>query len=243
MNVKYQEYKFVEWSRGVSNETWDIRRIISWLLARDAKHLTVADIGGGVGRVASVIAEAVPTVKVDVIDSSHLAAQSFIHHERTNLICGDFLGTETKLRYDAVIFRTVLHHIVSRTDAATSQLQLKAIRKASEMLLPGGAIFVTENIYDSFFLEDGTGRIIYEMMCAKRLAPVFRRFGANTAGEGVRFRSLRAWSKFFDDAGLSIDGEIFTERRDMPLWQRIPLLCEKHYQVLVTLKQQPRASR
>jgi trans-aconitate methyltransferase len=235
VGIKHQEFQFVNWSRDVSQHTYDVARIIEHLSRLDERALRIADIGGGIGSVAQAIATSVPRVSVDVFDSSKLAKMQFIRHERVRLRFGDFLESEIVEKYDVVLLRTVLHHITGATTQQTRRRQQDAISKAAQMLHDTGSMFVTENFYESVFASDLTGELIYQLTKLKSAARLFRALGANTAGEGVRFRSYRSWSEMFAASKLRIRDDIDVLAWSMPLWQRLPLLCAKRYQAMLTL--------
>ena len=65
MNIKLQEYRFVEWSKGLSAETYDVKKINSLLATKKDRSIRVADVGGGIGMLAAVIADAIENSFVD----------------------------------------------------------------------------------------------------------------------------------------------------------------------------------
>jgi hypothetical protein len=173
---------------------------------------------------------------VDVVDHSVLGRKNFINHERTRLIFDDFLNARFDCVYDAVIIRTVLHHILGKTEGQTAALQATAIAKARDVLAGDGTLFVTENFYEPFLFSDLTGGMIFQLTRIRFAAPLFRRLGANTAGEGVRFRSLRRWKRMFHAAGFEPACDLLKQQWKMPLWQRIPFLCRDRYQGLLEFR-------
>jgi len=117
------------------------------------------------------------------------------------------------------------------------RLQIAALIKIrSEILADHGTIFITENFYESIFGYDLPGRIIFLLTKLTWPSTIFRWFGANTAGEGVRFRSFEAWSSIFKKSGFNIYSCFIKKKWYMPLWQKIPFLCKHRYQALVTLR-------
>lgn len=236
MSHKHQEYKFVEWSKSVTEENYDVNRILEEIESNNLTSINVLDVGGGVGSVAGVIARADPRCVVDVIESSTLACNSFLLHERVNLLRGDYLATIFSKKYDYIIFRTVLHHLIDQSEFETREIQVEALIKARKNLAIKGTIFVLENIYKPLFGNDLTGRIIFLLTSSKKFAWLFRIMGANTAGTGVRFRSLAAWEKLIIESGLRIEPQFKKQQWGMPLWQRVPLLCIDRYQILIELK-------
>jgi SAM-dependent methyltransferase len=191
------------------------------------------DVGGGIGRFASLLAQA-GGHQVDVLDCSAVAASSFIACPGVRLISADYLEwvAPPDDRYDLVIFRVVLHHLLGPTSAATARTQQAALLKAAQLLRPAGQVYVFENIYDPLVGEDLTATLIHGVTRLKSLASVTRRLGANTAGEGVHFHSLSAWRRIAQGAGLTLQEEYcdHTWAQDsFPLWQRLPLACARRY--------------
>ena len=236
MAIKQQEFRFVEWSRGVSQGTYDVAHVIECLRSSGLPAPRVADVGGGIGSVAFAIVGAIEHATVDVFDNSELAKSGFVDHERVRLLFGDFCQAEVTEQYDAVIFRTVLHHFVCATELETTLLQSSALAKAASMLSGGGTIYITENFYESKFSADLCATLIYRLTRLKYAASLFRALGANTAGEGVRFRSLQSWSALFAANNLKICGDALKQQWAMPAWQRVPLLCSERFQGLVKLQ-------
>jgi len=236
MAVRQQDYQFVEQSKSVSLETYDVARIISHLRDIGRSNIKIADIGGGIGSVGLALVTELPGILVDVIDSSELAAAQFNTHDGLNLISRDYFDWSTTSKYDALIFRTVLHHFVAASARETRQLQIAALEKAKGLLKDDGLVFVTENFYEPILGTDLSGELIYQLTKLKSPARLFRSMGANTAGEGgVRFRSYAAWKELFSLSGFDIVS-VLRLRWHMPLWQRIPLLCLYRFQALVVLK-------
>jgi SAM-dependent methyltransferase len=235
---KHQEIKFVEWSQEARASDYDIAYIVNVLQGIRKPEISVLDVGGGIGSVGQVLAEASDRVSVDVVDNSALAKKHFLRHPKLQLVYDDFLNVDTGKQYDAIIFRTVLHHIIGDSSRKTLDAQHRAIGKAREMLSDDGRLLIIENFYDPVVSEDISGEIIFQCTKLKTFAPIFRRLGANTAGEGVRFRSLKCWLDMFRAHHLEMSGDIVMEKWNspLPLWQRLPLLCGKKYQALLDLR-------
>lgn len=241
---RQQDEMFVTWSKTVTDTTYDVKFLIETLAKRAAqnpdKTLRVLDIGGGVGTVAKAIADNIPNAEVDVIDLSPLARDNFVGAERTNFILDNFLTYDFAHKYDAVFMRTLLHHLVASTDAQTYQSQYNALIKAKELLSADGNFFVTENFYEPYIGKDLTGRLIFMItnIKLKAFAGIVRKLGANTAGEGVRFRSWASWTEMFAKAGLSLTDKqrSTTWSGIMPIWQKLPLLCKNRFQTITVLK-------
>ena len=240
--IKTQEVKFVEWSEGVKAENYDVRKMLEKLNGFKQEKINILDVGGGVGSVGRLLITGSPKkVFVDVIDNSVLAKQKFINHENLKLIFDDFLNMQTGKKYDVIIFRTVLHHIIGDSSQSTRQLQNLALSKAYQLINDDGKIFVIENFYNPFIFNDVTGEMIYQCTRLNALASIFRRFGANTAGVGVRFRSNKSWIEMFDDNHFEMADHVLGEAWNvpLPLWQRMAFLCKEKYQALIELKKKP----
>lgn len=95
-----------------------------------------------------------------------------------------------------------------------------------------------ENFYNPLLADNVTGEMIYQCTRSKVLASLFRRLGANTAGEGVRFRSCKSWMEMFDDNLLEVADYVLGEEWNEPLprWQKLSFLCKEKYQALVELR-------
>jgi SAM-dependent methyltransferase len=240
-SFKPQEIKFVEWSQEAKASDYDIAYIVNVLRSIRKPEIKVLDVGGGIGAVGRVLAESSDKVQVDVVDNSSLAAKNFLRHAKLRLVYDDFLNVHTPRRYDAIIFRTVLHHIIGKSSRQTLAAQHKAIAKAKDMLTDDGRLLIIENFYDPVVSKDISGEIIFQCTKLKTLAPLFRRLGANTAGEGVRFRSLRSWLEMFRAHQLEMSGDIVMEKWNspLPLWQSLPLLLRRKYQALIELRKAP----
>lgn len=236
---KQQDIKFVEWSEGEDENSFDLR----WMTAHIQKNKPepqILDIGGGTGKCAALVSEKIPGSHVDVNDISPLAKEHFTDSPSCTLLFGDFLALPLSKKYDFIMIRTVLHHMVGKTERENVERQIATLEKAKALLAPGGSIFITENFYTPMVGSDITGRLIFEVTKLQAIGPVpvsgiTRRLGANTAGEGVRFRSAAAWTSMLVRVGLQeVDSDTdATWGRSMPMWQKVPLLCRKRFQRVV----------
>ena len=254
-DYKKQDEKFVEWSREVTEESFDLKHIIEFLknqvntsekaLPQFDHPLRLLDVGGGIGSVAMVLSQALGA-QVDVIDPSPLARENFVESPGTRFYFGDYLKCDLPAAYDAILFRTVLHHFVGAGFAETRRRQTDGLAKAKQLLKPNGLqrIVVVENFYEPYLHQDITGQIIYAITALSHLEALTRRLGANTAGEGVRFRSLASWRGLFSQQSLHI--EKFWRDPDwgerMPLWQQLPLVCDQRFQGTLILSERSEQS-
>ena len=232
------EIKFVEWSRNIKASNYDVLAVGEILTNTfHSRHICGLDIGGGIGAFAAQICETVDNCEITVIDNSQVAKENFLSHERMNIEFVNFFSFSEDKKYDFIVLKTVLHHFIASTDAETKNCQINGLQKCINLLKKDGIILVEENFYEPYFGRDLTGRLIYSITKIKALAKLTRRLGANTAGEGVRFRSFYAWKDIIETLGLTIESCVQSSRwgRRFPIWQRIPLLCKTRYQGVLVL--------
>jgi len=231
--VKNQsEHMFVEWAQGIQADHYDVERVAELLRGLGEERLEGLDVGGGIGRYAQLVCDKVPGCRMVVLDKSELAEESFVDDERLQLTNDDYFTFEPGRRYDFLIFKTVLHHFISDSEQDTSELQQRALKKAHQLLRPGGLLLIEENFYQGVLGDDAPGKLIYAVTKQRWIENMVRRLGANTAGEGVRFRSMGSWSEMLQREGFVIRSLVRspTWGKHWPLWQRIPLLSSGRYQ-------------
>lgn len=233
------EVKFVEWSRGIKKTSYDVLAVSDVL--KDNFHLGNIhglDVGGGIGAFSSKVCSLVDNCKITVVDNSQVAKENFISDEGTSLEFVDVFSFPEGKKYDFIFLRTVLHHFIAESDTATECLQTSGLQKCKKLLKENGIIIFEENFYDPYFGLDFTGRLIYSITKLKISEKIVRKLGANTAGEGVRFRSFLGWKHIID--ALELEVVLCVESSDwgkkFPFWQRIPLLCKKRYQAVLVLR-------
>jgi len=245
-NLRKEEsdQKFIEWSKGTSEVTYDVVALANHLKSIGIEAPTGLDIGGGIGTFAKSVVASCPdqSVNITVVDPGVDANEQRIEADGVDYVLAPFDETfNSDNRYDFIVFRTVLHHLIADTDSKTYQTQLTALTKAKSLLKPNGFIFVSENFYQSYIGTDTTSRIIFAVTSskAKPIAKIARKLGANTAGEGVRFRSLQSWQEIYDRVGLKIETHDLHPWWGgvMPIWQKLPLLCKDRYQAAQILSQ------
>jgi hypothetical protein len=237
MRDEESDTKFVEWSKGRSVKSWDAQAVARFTESNGLCH--GLDVGGGIGKFANLICDLNDSIQsIDVVDPSKQAHDNFIAHPKTQLIKSTLEEMTESAAYDFITINLVCHHIIEKNNKETFNCQKRFLRRVRNRLTDGGYIFIEENIYESYFSDDLCGRLIYEITSLKGIDSITRRLGANTAGEGVRFRSDNAWKKIFQEVGLRTvqTFEDYNWGKNMPLWQKLPLLCRARYQRVYVLQ-------
>ncbi len=235
--------KFIEWSAGTSASSFDVVALATRIAALPPGPVRVLDIGGGIGAFAVALVTACPErdVRVTILDPSASAVPHRRAHPRVDYVTGTIDAHLPEGPFDMVVLRTVVHHFVARRRAATDRTQVAALSRVRGLLAPGGTACVVENLYEPMVGSDTTGRLIFAVTANRIVAGPARLLGANTAGEGVRFRSRASWLAVYEEAGLDLVDETVRPRwgANMPAWQRWPLLCRSRRQVLHVLAARP----
>jgi ubiquinone/menaquinone biosynthesis C-methylase UbiE len=167
------------------------------------------DIGGGNGVFADRVLAAYPNATAVVLDLSQMLLDRNRPNPRKTLVHGsatDLAGrVEESSSFDIICCNWLLHHLVGDSYAACNSHQRGLLQEVRRLLSPRGRVSVWENMYDGLVIDGAPGRIIYELTSLRRIAPLIRKLGANTAGVGVCFQSKRQWEGHFASAGLKVD--------------------------------------
>lgn len=93
------------------------------------------------------------------------------------------------------------------------------------------AIFVNEYIYESFYIKNFSGWLIYQITSNSFLswvghfiAKVFPSLHANTSNVGVRFRSHTEWRKLFESLGFDVCKTSIGKQEHVSLPRRLLLI-------------------
>lgn len=240
--VKNQsEHMFVEWAQGIQAANYDVVRVAELLKGLNEERLVGLDVGGGIGRYAQLICDQVPGCHMVVLDKSELAEEHFVNDTRLELKKADYFSFDAGQRYDFLVFKTVLHHFIADNESNTRELQLRALKKARQLLRPGGLLLIEENFYQGVVGDDTPGRLIFAVTRQRWIENLVRRLGANTAGEGVRFRSIKSWNQILQQEGFTTRSLACspTWGRTWPLWQRLPLLSSGRFQGVLEASVKP----
>lgn len=238
---KQSEYMFVEWSQDIRERSYDVVQVARLLRDLPGETLKGLDVGGGIGRYAQLICDQEPRSHITVLDKSELAVNDFVDDDRLSLQACDFFNFSPSEKFDFVIFKTVLHHFIDDSEKTTEQLQREALRKAHSMLKPGGVVLIEENFYQGITGDDIPGRMIFFLTRQRWLAALTHRLGANTAGEGVRFRSFHSWLSILESEGFGLRS-VFqspTWGHSWPMWQQLPLFSSGRFQGILEAFPEP----
>ena len=232
--VKKSEYKFVEWSRQISNDDFDVVCVSDLLSSIQKPRFSIVDVGGGNGRFAEAcLAQCRNDVFCTIVDSSDLVVGEVPVSNNLSFEHSDFFHSNVAREndtYECVIFKTVLHHLIHSNEAQTLQSQKLALATARRIMKNDGKLVIVENFYDGFFRNDLPGRIIFYITRLKFIANLVRAFGANTAGEGVRFRSLESWKQLLSEEGFRVVSLQHGPGFKMRFLQKVLFLCRDRYQ-------------
>lgn len=163
------------------------------------------DVGGGRGLFADRLLARFPNAEATVLDNSDLLLSLNTAHSRKRLVAAS--ATEIVRHFgngsfDIAFLNLSLHHFVAGSYGASRTLQRRVLKQVVKVLSPRGRVVVTENLFQGVFLDDLAGMLIYVLTSSKLLAPIIKRFGANTAGCGVCFLSESGWRREFRATGL-----------------------------------------
>jgi hypothetical protein len=172
----------------------------------DVRSLRFLDIGGGAGHFATRVRAVYPGWSVHVLDISDILLN--VARSKGIIITKGSVLDDVPDRFvgafDVVSANLMLHHLIGVKDAQTTTNVARALSNMRKLVAPEGLVSVFEDNYLGYVFHDWPGRLIYELTQRQGIAPQPRRFGANTAGVGVRFRSARAWRGIFESDGFAV---------------------------------------
>ena len=168
------------------------------------QRFDVLDVGGGNGAYADRLLRTYSKAHLTVLEPDQYLLSKNSKHPRKQVVQGTFQSAELiNYSFDVIQFNWVLHHFISDNYKSSRALQLEALREARMLLRPGGRIVILENFYDGFLLNNLPSRVIFELTANRLISPLIRQAGANTAGVGVCFNSLKAWQQMLRDCDFN----------------------------------------
>jgi ubiquinone/menaquinone biosynthesis C-methylase UbiE len=192
----------------VSDSMWqDIRRLLGESFPEPESRFSILDIGGGNGHFLDGVLADFPAATATLVDNAPLLLQANQPHPRKTIVQESVERLPARLRgrtFDLVCLHWALHHFVLDSYRETLAFQRQTLREAATFLSKRGRLSVFENLYDGWLVPSIPGRLVFTMTRNRRLAPLTRRLGANTAGVGVCFLSERQWLEAFREAGVIV---------------------------------------
>jgi SAM-dependent methyltransferase len=170
---------------------------------------SVLDVGGGNGVFLDRLLDVFPKAKGVLLDDSSYMLRRNKAHLRKRLLQHSALALSDAFsgeRFDLITVNVLLHHLVGSTRRETRTNVQCFLNEARALLVPGGRLVVYEQCYEGWvpFVEPGSLIFALTSVRSPVLAKLMRRFGANTAGVGVAFRSESGWRRLFVRAGLEL---------------------------------------
>jgi len=187
------------------------------------------DVGGGNGVFVDRVLDHFRSATGVVGDNAAVLLERNVPRARKRAITLSALSLPTAGldRVDVVFLNWVLHHLVVTGDYARSRHNIvRVISDVRWLLKRGGMVSVYENMYDGRLYHNMPSHLIFNTTSTRRLAPIMRRFGANTAGVGVCFQSETSWRKIFDEAVFEILSYTPDETWSMSRAKRVGLVIK-----------------
>lgn len=206
-------------------EAFDREYVDADRLARVRSHIdadfpdgrfSFLDVGGGNGRFADQLLATYPQSRGTVLDNSETLLARNQQDPRKALRLGS-AGDLDALdgQFDLLSMHWLLHHLVGDSYGETRANQCRALGSLRRLLTGRGRVSVFENDYVGWAPDPLPTYLIYAITASKRLAPVARALGANTAGVGVCFNSHEGWRRLIERAGLCL-----VDHSEPDRWQR-----------------------
>jgi hypothetical protein len=199
----------------------------------------VVDVGGGCGFFARRLGELTGR-RVRVLDTDAASVES-CRKAGIEAEVGDALAPRIAGDEDVAAFNLILHHLVGRSEAATRDLQRRALAAWRPKVR---AVFVNEYIYESYF-GGFSSWLIYRITKSRILSWIGRAVStfvpslrANTFGVGVRFRDRRQWRAIFEEAGYEVVASLVGPD-EVVSWPRRLLLIKRIGRDSFILKPRP----
>ncbi len=175
------------------------------------------DIGGGNGIFTDKILAHYPNAVGTLLDNAEVLLEMNKSHPRKNLILSSAENLNKIFKnqnFDVIFFNWVLHHFVAETYWDTRKTQNEILMQAQSILSEKGYISIFENMYVGALFKSLPSHLIFNLTSNKKIAPVTKIFGANTAGCGVCFLSDSTWKQEISKTDLSI-----ANYQEFPKWK------------------------
>lgn len=183
------------------------------------------DIGGGNGIFTNKVLENYPNARATILDNSEFllsknekkSDRKKIIYESVENIGKLFFGR----KYDIIFMHWILHHLVADSYSNTLKNVKSILELSSKILNDKGRISIFENMYNGLVFDNLPGHIIYHLTSFKKLSKIIKRLGANTGGVGVCFRSKKAWTNLFENAGMIVIQYSHSDKWRVPFYKSL----------------------
>ena len=188
-------------------------------------EIHIADFGSGTGLFLDRMLGLYPGAIGYGIDISAELLDRNTENPRKRLIRASMLEFEPDHGFDILSLNWVLHHMVSDSAQTTRSLIRQTVAHAVECLQPDGRMVIFENIVQGLVSDDLSSKLLYLGTSSKRLAPLTKRLGANTAGVGIYYLGRDALLEMMTDHGLTLENEFAGSvqpygRKNLPILAR-----------------------
>ncbi len=188
----------------------------------------ILDIGGGNGDFLDRLLHQYPGATAVLVDNAEKMIRLNKPNDRKQVFLGtsyDYRGVHEGDGFDLITINVLLHHLVAGDEETTRSMVLSCLDDVRHLLAPGGRVVVYEAIFDPMVRGTAPGERVFQLTSIRHpiLAKMLRSFGANTAGVGVRFRSVASWRRLFSEAGFRVVGERLAFLDTPPLRNRLAL--------------------
>jgi SAM-dependent methyltransferase len=204
--------------------------LIPWIQAAfAARSWRFLDLGGGSGVLTDYLLQRFPEANGVLIDTSDALLSRNSEHPRKTLLrlSVEDIGAEfAPQSFDLICCHCLLHHIVDGSYRSSDDRVKAILASIRRLLSPDGRLSLWEPCYASHMVSSFASRMIFAVTSSKRLLPVCRRLGANTAGVGVRFLSTNQWETLLAGQGLRIVNYETSPEGAFPWYVRYPLLLK-----------------
>jgi SAM-dependent methyltransferase len=184
------------------------------------------DIGGGNGVFCDKVLNTFPKSSAVLLDNSEYLISLNKQIERKKIICdsveniGKIFSNE---KFDVVFLNLVLHHFIGDSYKATYKNVTDTFFHLKPLLSSRGCVYVFEDFYNGLIFDSLPSHLIFSLTSSKMFGGLTRKFGANTGGVGVCFRSRKQWGKIIKVCGYTIIHEGESHLFNFPLYKRILL--------------------
>lgn len=185
------------------------------------------DLGGGNGLFTDRVLRNYPNSIATILDNSEfLLSKNRNKSDRKKVLCESIENMENLFfgnKFDIIFMNWILHHLVTDSYLNTLKNVKSILEVSSKILNDRGRISIFENMYNGLVFDNFPCHIIYHLTSCTKLSKLIKRFGANTAGVGVCFRSKKAWVNLAENAGLRVIQYSQDDKWRVPFYRRFLL--------------------